>query len=39
VQGAGYSESEVEIDTSALELEMDQAALELEMNIVASASG
>jgi hypothetical protein len=39
VQRAGYSESEVEIDTSALELEMDQVVLKLEMNTVASSSG
>jgi hypothetical protein len=30
VQGAGYSESEVATDTTALELEMDTTALELE---------
>jgi hypothetical protein len=30
VQGAGFSESEVETDTTGLELETDVAALELE---------
>jgi hypothetical protein len=31
VQGAGYSEFEVETDVAALELEMDMTALELEI--------
>jgi hypothetical protein len=32
VQGAGYSESEVETNVTDLELEIDAAALELEMD-------
>jgi hypothetical protein len=35
VQGAGYSESEVEIDAADLELETDVAALKLETNAAA----
>jgi hypothetical protein len=35
MQGPGYSESEVETDTTALELETTMAALELEMNATA----
>jgi hypothetical protein len=35
VQGAGYSESEVEIDVAALELETDVAALKLETDAAA----
>jgi hypothetical protein len=31
VQGAGYSESKVEMDATALKLETDMVALELEM--------
>jgi hypothetical protein len=35
VQGVGYFESEVEIDTAALELETDVAALELKTDVAA----
>jgi hypothetical protein len=35
VQGAGYSESKVEMNTATLELEMDATALELETDTVA----
>jgi hypothetical protein len=35
VQGAGYSESQVETNTVALKLETDIVALELETNMVA----
>jgi hypothetical protein len=35
VQGVGYFESEVEIDTAALELETDVAALELKTDMAA----
>jgi hypothetical protein len=35
VQGAGYSESEVETDTAALQLETSTDDLELETNITA----
>jgi hypothetical protein len=35
VQGAGYSESEVETDVDDLELETDADALELEMDVAA----
>jgi hypothetical protein len=38
VQGAGYSESKVEMGTTAHELETDAAPLELERDMVASAS-
>jgi hypothetical protein len=34
VQGAVYSECEVETDVASLELEMDMAALKLEMDMV-----
>jgi hypothetical protein len=39
VQGAGYSESKMEMDMSSLELKMDTTALKLEMDTTASASG
>jgi hypothetical protein len=35
VQGAGYSESEVETDTAALQLETSTDDLELETNVTA----
>jgi hypothetical protein len=35
VQGAGYSESEVETDAAALQLETSTADLELETNVTA----
>jgi hypothetical protein len=35
VQGAGYSESEVEMDVAALKLEMDTTALELKTDTAA----
>jgi hypothetical protein len=35
VQGAGYSESKVKTDTTALELEMNAVALKLEIDAAA----